>query len=198
MKTFLTTVAIATALSTAAIAGDFDNTTFGVDATSGALDLSVDGTEDGLTAFAVGATGFAHEVAGIDASVRGELAYDFGSDAIGVRGEYNVVTAVAPNMTVYGSAAIQYATLNTDLSDGDFYFDPSAGVTYAFNEMVSVFGEVGYAWNMSSDWDRVGGYVEVGMPLNVTNSVAVIPSLVRGFDDGVEETNASLRVAVSF
>lgn len=198
MKTFLTASAFVAAMSTAAFAGNFDTTLLGVDATSGALDFSVDATEDGMTAFAVGATGFAHQVAGFDASVRGELAYGFDADAIGVRGEYNVVRATAQNMTVYGSAAVQYVTLNTDLSDGDFYFDPSVGVTYAFNDTVSMFGEVGYAWNMSNDFDRVGGYVEIGMPVNVTDSVTFVPSLVRGFDDGVEETNLSLRVAVSF
>ncbi len=198
MKTFLMTSAFVAAMTTASFAGDFDTTVLSTSLTSGTMDFSVDATEDGATDFAVGVTAFSYTAGGFDASARGELNYNLDADTIGVRGEYNVARATASNATVYGSAAIEYVTTETDLTDGDFFLDPSVGVTYAFTDAVSVFGEVGYTWNMSSDWNRLGGYVEVGLPVNVTNSATVTPSLVRGIDDGVEETNAQLAVAFAF
>lgn len=200
MKRFLaTTAAVLTLSATTAMAGDFDNTVFGVDVTSGALDFSLDANEKGLTDFAVGATGFAHKsFGGFDASVRGELNYNFDADTIGIRAEYNVIRDVAANVAVYGSAAVEYVTANTDLGDGDFYLDPSIGVLYEINPKVSVFGELGYTWDMSNDFRAVGGYVELGLPVQVTETVAVVPSLVRTIDTGADETNLSLRVAVSF
>ena len=198
MKTFLTAAALTLGMATVAMAGDFDNNTFGVEVTSGVLDFSVDASENGMTDFAVGATGFAHKLGTFDASVRGELSYNFDADTIGVRGEYNLVTALEQNLTLYGSAAVEYVTAETDLADGDFYFDPSAGVAYAFDDKLSVFAEVGYTWDMSNDFNGLGGYLEVGMPYNLTDNFTVTPSIVQGFDDGVEEMNLRLVASVSF
>jgi len=198
MKTFLMTSAFVAAMTTASFAGNFDTTVLSTSLTSGAMDFGVDATENGITDLAVGVSAFSYATGGFDVSLRGELNYNLDADTIGLRGEYNVVRAIASNATVYGSAAVEYVTAETDLTDGDFFLDPSAGVTYAFTDTVSVFGEVGYTWNVSSNWDSLGGYVEVGLPLNVTNSVTVTPSLVRGLDDGVEETNVQLAVAFAF
>ena len=198
MKTILMTVALVAAMGSTAMAGDFDNNTFGVSVTSGALDFAVDASEDGMTDFEVGATVFNYTVGAVDANVRTALSYNLDTDTIGVRGEYNVDWAAATATTVYGTVAVEYATIETDLGNGDFFVDPSIGVAYAFNDRVSVFGEVGYTWNASDDWSRQGGYVEVGVPFAVVNNVTVTPSLVRGIDDGVEETNLNLSVALSF
>lgn len=198
MKTFLMTSAFVASMATAAVAGDFDNNTFGVELTSGAMDFSVDATENGMTDLSVGITGLAHNFANLDATVRGELSYNLDADTIGVRGEYNVATNLATNVTAYGSAAVQYTTVETDLTDGDFAFDPSVGVTYQVTDAVSVYGEVGYTWDMSNDFDRLGGYVEVGMPVALTNTITLTPSLARGFDDGVEETNLNVTLALAF
>jgi len=198
MKTILATLALITTMATSAMAADFDNNTYGVTVTSGALDFALDANEDGLTDFEVGATGLAYTVGAVDANVRGALSYNLDTDTIGVRGEYNVNWAAATNTTVYGTAAVEYATVNTDLKDGDFFFDPSVGVSYAFADGVSVFGEVGYTWNASDDWSRAGGYVEVGVPFTVVDNVTVTPSLVRGFDTGSDETNFNLSVGLKF
>jgi hypothetical protein len=198
MKIFLMTSAFVASMATAAVAGDFDNNTFGVELTSGVMDFSVDATENGMTDLAVGVTGLAHSFSGLDASVRGELSYNLDANTIGVRGEYNVVTDLATNVTAYGSAAVQYTTVETDLTDGDFAFDTSVGVTYQVTGAVSVYGEVGYTWDMSNNWDRLGGYVEVGMPVTLTNTLTLTPSLARGFDDGAEETNLNVTLALAF
>jgi opacity protein-like surface antigen len=198
MKTILATLALITTMATSAMAADFDNNTYGVTVTSGALDFALDANEDGLTDFEVGATGLAYTVGAVDANVRGALSYNLDTDTIGVRGEYNVDWSTATNTTVYGTAAVEYATVNTDLKDGDFFFDPSVGASYAFSDGVSVFGEVGYTWNASDDWSRAGGYVEVGVPFTVVDNVTVTPSLVRGFDTGSDETNFNLSVGLKF
>jgi opacity protein-like surface antigen len=198
MKTILMVAALTVGITSSAIAADFDTNTFSIEATSGVLDFSVDATENGLTDLAVGVTGFAHSFANLDVNIRGELSYNFDADTIGARTEYNVVTVLATNVTAYGSAALQYTTVETDLTDGDFALDPSVGVAYQVTNSVSVFGEVGYTWDMSNNWDRLGGYVEVGMPVVLSDAVTLTPSLIRGFDDGIEETNLNVTLILAF
>ena len=198
MKTFLATSAFLAVVTTTATAADFDANTFGLTATAGAVDFSVNTNENELTDFSVGAVGLATRFVGIDAAVRGELGYDLDADAIAMRGEALGTTTVGQQATVYGTIAIEYVTAETNLRDGDYFLNPSVGFSYAFNDTVGAFGEVGYAWDLFDDAARVGGYMEVGFPVNVTDAVTVTPSFVRDIDDGVEATNLNLAVALAF
>lgn len=186
----------------AASADDFDNNTFGLNVNSGALDFGIDANEDGLTDFEAGLTGFEYAVSRFEGELRTALAYNFDEDTIGIRGEYNADYYLGRNFTVYGSAAVEYVTPETDLSDGDFFFDPSAGVDYAILDSVSVYGELGYTWDLTNDHVAAdfedNGYVEVGVPFAVNDTVTVTPSVVREIDTVDEETNVNLDVTLNF
>jgi hypothetical protein len=198
MKTFLTTTAVAMTLATASFAADFQNNTADVVITSGVLDFAVSADSAGITDLEVGATGFKHSLGVFDADIRAEVSYNLPADTIGLRAEYNLQWLAAQRTAVYGTAAVQYTTTDTDLGNGDFYFEPSIGVAHSLNDRVGVFGEVGYTWDISNDWARNGGYVEIGAPIAITDSVSLVPSIVRGFDDGVNQTNVNLSVQLSF
>jgi hypothetical protein len=198
MKTTITTIALMFGTATSAMANDFDNATFGLTVNSGMMDFTVDANQNALTDFEVGVTGLAHSLGSADAEVRAALNYNLDADTIGLRGEYNLAIAVADQTVAYGTVGLEYSTANNNLSSGDFSFDPSVGVTYTLNDQISVFGEVGYTWNISNDWSRTSGYLEVGVPVTVASKVTLTPSLVRSFDDGLESTNAKLSLNLTF
>lgn len=200
--TILSIIAALSVTATAAVADDFDNNTYGINVTSGAMDFAIDGNEDGITELETGLTSFGYTAGAYEGEVRTALTYNLDDDTIGVRGEYNAAYDLFTAVTVYGTAAVDYTTLETDLGDGDFFFDPSAGVSYTINDTVSVFGEVGYTWALTDD--HVGadftdsGYVEAGVPFAITSTVTVTPSMVREFDTADDETNLNLDVTLNF
>lgn len=186
----------------AASADDFDNNTYGLNVNSGALDFGIDANEDGITDFETGVTGFNYTIGRFEGELRAALAYDLEGDKISVRSEYNADYFLGGNFTAYGSAAVEYVTLESDLADGDFFFDPSAGVSYAFSDSVSVFGETGYTWDLTDDHVGAGfednGYFEAGVPIAVNDTVTITPSVVREIDTVEEETNLNLDVTLNF
>jgi len=200
--TILSLVAALSITATAATADDFDNNTYGINVTSGAMDFAIDGNEDSITELETGLTSFGYTTGAYEGEVRTALAYNLNDDTIGVRGEYNAAYDLFNNLTVYGTAAVDYTTLESDLGNGDFFFDPSAGVNYIINNTVSVFGEVGYTWALTDD--HVGadftdsGYVEAGVPLAINSTVTVTPSIVREFDTAEDETNVNLNLTLNF
>ena len=200
--TILSLVAAFGITATAAVADDFDNNTYGINITSGVMDFAIDGNEDGITDLETGLTGFGYTAGAYEGEVRTALAYNLDDDTIGIRGEYNAAYDLSTDLSVYGTAAVDYTTLETDLGNGDFFFDPSAGVSYTVNNTVSVFGEVGYTWDLTDDHVGAGftdsGYVEAGVPLAINSTVTVTPSIVREFDTADDETNFNLDVTLNF
>jgi hypothetical protein len=63
-----------------------------------------------------------------------------------------------------------------------------------------VFGEVDYSFNASEDFADLGGIVQVGLDVALSDMVAVRPSVMRGFDtDGLgDDTQAAVEVVFSF
>lgn len=203
MKTTILAMIAALGLTAGTVSADnFDNNTYGVNVTSGVLDFGIDANDDGVTDIETGITGFGYTVGDFEGELRAALTYDLDADTIGVRGEYNAGYDLGSNLQAYGTAAVEYVTLDNDLGNGDFFFDPSVGVSYTFSNTVSVFGEVGYTWDLTNDNVGAGfedsGYVEVGMPIALNSTVTVTPSLVRGFDTTDDETNVNLDVTLNF
>lgn len=200
MKNLFAAIAAIFALTfaTAASADNFKNNTFSVTAISGALDFTLDGDKDGLTDAEAGIVFLPHSLGSVDADVRVAFAYSLDSSTIGIRGEYGVGSTVAGNLDVYGVAAVEYVTTASDLGTGDFLLDPSIGVAYHVTDRVSVFAEVGYTWDMSNSFNRLGGYAEVGVPFGVTDNITVTPSIFREFDTGNNDYNFNLGVVFNF
>jgi hypothetical protein len=190
MKTLATAMTVVMLSATAALAENFENTTFAVEATSGALDVTVDANADGLTNVEVGVT------AGV---VRLALGTDLlDADTLTATAEYAVVMSVTDSLAAYGTAQVAYAT-TTDFQDGDWSMNPSVGLEFQVTNAVAVYGEVGYSWDVSTDMDRLGGYVEFGVPFAVTSAVTLTPSVARSFDTGTDNpTEARLVASLSF
>jgi opacity protein-like surface antigen len=188
--------AVIAMFGTSVLAGDFDATTYTLKATSGVMDFSVDGGADGISTISTGVSGLSHNLGALQAGVRGELSYDLGTDAIGVRGEYNVeyVTAV----TIYGTAAVEYSTTDASLKGGDWMFEPTVGVSHAFTDRISVYAETAYAWDLSNDWDRLGGSVTAGLDLALTDMLTLTPSISRGYAGASEDWNINVQTAIRF
>lgn len=197
MKTIIMTSAAIAMLASASLADDFDRNTMTttIETSSTVTEFAFD--EDGLTGFETSVTTFAYDIGSIQSAVNGGFAYDFNTDELSLIAQYGVMT-YASNLTVYGTAEVEYRTAQTDFSNGDVFVNPYAGVDYAFAEKASVFAEVGYSWNATDDWAEQGGYVEIGVPVYTDYNISITPSVVQTFDDGVETANFNLDVAYTF
>jgi hypothetical protein len=192
-------IALTTTAASAQTASNvLEDTTLSVTALSGPLDFTIEGDRDGATELEVGLTTFDHSYGNVDAALRFAIGTDLrGSDNLYGRVEYNFGTEVAANLVVYGSAAVQYTT-DTKLNNGLWTFDPSLGASYAITDTVGVFAEVGYTWELNQTKRDLGGYVEVGVPFAVTDSLYITPSVSRTFRTGANETSAHLNLTYQF
>jgi hypothetical protein len=193
MSKFYTIAAMLALFGTPVLADDFDATTYTLSATSGALDFNVDADDSGITDISAGVSGLEHSLWAMQAGVRGELSYNLDSDGVGLRGEYNV-----SYVNLYGTAAVEYSTSDASLKGGDWMFEPTVGISYDFTDRISTYAEASYAWDMSNSWDSLGGTVEIGMPIAVTNTVTLTPSLSRGFSGASEDWNANIAAGIQF
>lgn len=191
MKTTILAMVAAFGLTAgAASADDFDNTVASVTAEFGRYDLTVEGTEDnGYTELSFGA----NIVGGLDMSVT-----DYHSaDAYGLGLDYTMTTQVG-EVAVWGVAEVEYIAPEGDLGEGDFFATPTVGAGYDITDAVTAWGEVGYTWNASESFDRMGGTVEVGADVALADNVTLTPSIVRSFDTGADETQAHIGLTFSF
>ena len=195
--------AIALALTTNAITAQtaedvIKDTTLSVTVLTGPLDFTLEGNRDNVTELEVGLSAFDHSYGGVDAAVRFALGTDLrGSDSLYGRVEYNFGSEVVDSLAVYGSAAVQYDT-NTKLESGLWTFDPSLGVSYGVTDRVAVFAEVGYTWELNQTRRDLGGYVKVGVPFAVTDSLYVTPSVSRTFRTDDNTTAAHMNLTYQF
>lgn len=197
MKNIMLMTATISTLATASMADNFDNNVYTATVETGAAEIQFGFADEALATFEGGITAVTYELGTAQSVVQAAFAYDFDTDEISILGSHTT-TAYAANFSVYGTSELEYRTPETDLSDGDFYVNPSVGADYAFNNTVSVFGEVGYSWNASDDWAKQGGYVEVGMPIDTSYNIVFTPSVFRGFDDGLDETNLNIDMTLNF
>jgi opacity protein-like surface antigen len=188
--------AVIALFGTSVLAGDFDATTYTISATSGVMDFSVKGGAEGVSTIATGVSGLSHNLGPVQAGVRGELSYNLDADAIGVRGEYNVEYATA--VTIYGTAAVEYSTSDASLKGGDWMFEPTVGVSHAFTDRISVYAETAYAWDLSNNWNALGGSVTAGAAFAVTDTFTLTPSVSRAFDTGSNDWSANIKATIRF
>ena len=199
MKTVLMTTIFAVALSTSAFAEDFDNNTFDLVAEMGAYSLSVEGDENDVTDYTLGVTAPATTVGGLATVTSGEVSYNVDAETVGIRMEQLVSLNVVGTVDVTGAAAIQYTASENDLENGAFFFEPTVGVNADINDTFAVYAEVAYTWEIAdAELQNRAAVMELGMPISVGDNVTVVPSVNRGFDGGVEETNANLQVTFKF
>ena len=199
MKLFAIAAFVTAMTATAATANEtLKDTAVSVTAIAGPLDFNVEGNRDGVTELEAGLSVFDHSYGGVDAAVRFALGTDVrGTDSLYGRVEYNFGSEVTDSIAVYGSIATQYDT-NTKLEGGLWTFDPTLGAAYGLTDRVSVFAEVGYTWELNQTKRDLGGIVEVGIPVAVTDSLYVTPSISRTFRTDANETAANLNLTYQF
>lgn len=197
MKTTIMASAVAAMLATSAAAGDFDTNKvtlqFNRDNIVGKLGV----TDGEATDLSVGAYILPHTVLGADADVYVSTSYGIVSEDLTFGATYGLQKKLNDKLTAYGSLEAAY-TVASGGTDGAWEVTPLAGASYSFNEKLSAFGEVSYAFDATNDWAQDGGLLEVGADYALADGIFVRPSLTRSFDTGADETNAALTIGVSF
>jgi hypothetical protein len=198
-KLLLATVAFL-GLSTAAFAGDFDNTSFTIVASSDTLDYKLKADSDNeLTGLSVGFYALPYTMGNVDANMYVELGYARLDESLNVDLEYQLKTSLTPYTRAYGALSAEYTiSSGNEVSDGSLVFAPYAGLAHDLNPKLSVFVEAGYDWEVTNDWNANGGYTEIGASYAVNDTVYIQPSIVQTLDTGADEAQAKLEVGFAF
>ena len=200
MKNTLISIFAALALTAgAAAADDFDNTTASVTAEFEQFALTVESDSDnGYTKLQFGATILEYELSEtVDAKIDAFTAHYDAEDQYGVGGSYTLTYSVN-DFSMWGVAEVEYIGLADDFNIGELYVTPTVGMGYDLTPTVTAWGEVGYTWIATNDWDRDGGTVEVGVDFELADNVVFRTSLSRDFDTAVEETQINLGLNFNF
>lgn len=205
MKTTILAAVAAVGFASAASADDFDNTLLTTTVTTGNLEFSVSsGVDRNLE-------GLGDDwVAGAKATV---LSYGLGEgtsdvklygqfgevaeDEFGVLGAQYVWTTVDEGSTLELTADAAYVMFD-DFENGDLVLTPSAELTAALDNQIAVFGGVGYSWDATNDFAQLGGYVEAGADIALTDTVSVRPSVVQPFDTANDDAYAAIELKLNF
>lgn len=200
MKNTMIAIFAALGLSAgAASADDFDNTQMFATVETGDFEFTMESnSEDGFTGMEVEAEVLTYGIGtNIDSSVELTFAYSETVEAVAL-GVQNTMTYDAGALDLYATPRIVYVAETDDFNSGDFVTAPTLGASYDFNTTVTGFTEVSYAWNMSEDFDRVGGLAEVGADFALTETVTLTPSIVHSFDTADDEAQARIGVTFNF
>lgn len=196
MKTMLIATISAAMLATSAAAGDFDDVRATVRADWNQFFIELEGTEvGGYASTTVGAEVLSYDIGETVTStldVYAKTMRDKSDDEYALGTEYTVT--YAPNaFSVYGAAKVEY-NLDTDIATAT----PKVGAAYDISTATTAWGEVGYAFDATNDWDKRGGVAEVGVDFKVAENITLTPSIVHNFDRPDEENESQLNLAVGF
>jgi len=122
----------------------------------------------------------------------------FDADTASLGVEYNVAYDTQTRWTPYAFASLEYVAPVSNFGNGDLLMTPGVGVLYSINETVSAFTEVSYSFDVSNDFNRMGGVAEVGLNFTVNDNFSVVPSVSRTFDVGAQETTFGLTTVFRF
>ena len=187
-------VAAAAMISTAATAGDFDNTAVKLTAQTDAYSISVKAPETGATEFAVSVT-----TAPVDVTATWSRNGAVDNYALKAGKEVEVTGPV-------------YAGASAEFTFGDSYTadtrtlvaTPYVGVAHTIGALTP-YAEVGYAWKSTSndvlDFARNDSYLEVGASYAVTPAMAVKLSVSETRDINFKnagDKNATVGITVKF
>lgn len=126
------------------------------------------------------------------------LEYNRITEMVTVGAEYTSAVAIAPSADIYGSILVDYVAPAATLNDGSFFAVPHVGLTYDVASFAELYTEVGYTFNASTDFSRVGGYAELGADFVVTDYLSVRPSVTRTFDTASDDTTARVDAVFKF
>lgn len=206
MKTIALAAIAALTFSSTAMADDFDYTALTTTVNHGELEFSVTGVLDNTDVsfedawmVTVGTDIANYKMGDFDANAflyagYGQVA---GIDAVGLGLDYTVSQTHDGNTLSFGVDSL-YVAETGDLGDGVLAMTPNVGLDVAVAEQFTVFGEVGYTFDATNDFDSLGGYAELGVDVSITDTVSVRPSVIRSFDTGADSTQAAVELVLSF
>lgn len=196
MKTFMITSALALSLSTAAMAADFDNNGVNLVLERDNLTFGLESVAGEATAFNFGVAVLPHSVLGADADLTLGAEYGIQDEDFTLTAAYGLQKHYG-QVKVYGDLEAAYTIASGD-AEGTWAATPTVGAAYLVNDKFTAFTEVAHTWDVTNDWARQGGTVELGARYALTDDVALTPSLVRSFDTGADETNLNLEIGLRF
>lgn len=203
MKTLIIAALAAIGISTAASADNFDTNLLKTTLVTDNLQFSLEGTIgdefDNLGdawMFEAGGYFFDHTVGSMDATVYffGRFGDAFG-DEYGALGAEYILSQDFDGTALELSATATYVMFD-DFDNGDLLLTPRARFEGVATDQVTLFGEAGYSWNATDDFNAVGGYVEGGVELSLTESTSLLTSVVQPFD--VEDDDMFARIELVF
>tara|TARA_B110000285_G_C15008067_1_gene554927 strand:- start:126 stop:704 length:579 start_codon:yes stop_codon:yes gene_type:complete len=192
MKKTIATVAIMTALSTSAFAGNFDNTTGKITLKSDDFSLSLSAPETGADQFSVTVPTKHVDITG--SYLRNGSIDDY---QIKVGKDVNILTT-----PVYVGNQAKYGFGDSTTKD-TLTIEPHIGVSTTYNKFTP-FAEVGYSWKALSgsftNFDRDASYMEIGTAYAVTEKFSLKASITdtrdKDFDNGDKE--ATIGAVIKF
>ena len=195
MKKTMMAVAFATVLSTAALAGDYDNTTINLTAVTDDYSISMKTPETGATEFAIGT-----EIATFDTSVKWKRDGDV--DNYAVKAGKSMGLGLTP---LYAGADAEFNFGDSFTSDTrTINVSPYIGITSTI-EKLTPFVEFGYAWQSTTndvvDFDRNSSYIKLGSSYALTEQLSAKVSIKesRDIDFGNPgDRNAEVGLTVNF
>jgi hypothetical protein len=195
MKTTILATVSALGIFAGSIAGanDFNTVEATLSAQYGMFNFTVEGTgNNGYQNFTIGADVLSFDLASnVNSAVN-----VFGSYHRGDEFSLGTVASVVYDLgavDVYGLGRLEYFTTAQSLM-----ITPTAGVNYTINSTFDAFAEVGYTWNASNNWSRMGGVAEVGVNVNLADNVTLTPSIRHRFDANGVANNTQAHVGVAF
>lgn len=161
-------------------------------------DLRSDTDFGDVWSFRAGATVLTYELGpGISTlELFGELGEVRGDEYAVLGAEY--AWAVAANRTTVQLAGEVAYVMIDDFDNGFFAVTPSALVSHDLGRGVDLYGEVGYSWDATNDWTRVGGYAEIGLDVEVNEAFSVRGAVIQPFDTADDDAYAEIGLQLNF
>jgi hypothetical protein len=162
------------------------------------IELTFGLTENYVETLGVSYEALSYSVGSVENTFDLMLGYNRVTDLVTVGAEYTSAAEITSGASGYGAVLVDYAAPATTLSGGSFFVTPHMGLTYDVASSVELYTEVGYTFNASTDFSRVGGYAQLGADFAVTDYFSVRPSVTRTFDTAADDTTARVDAVFRF
>lgn len=194
MKNTIFAAAVGTAMATNALANDFNTAGITFSANHGIFNFQVEGTvNNGFDRVGVGAQVFSFGgTHNMNSTIDLYGSYYRNTDEFSV-GAVSSVTYDLGSVALSAAGEVEYFT-----NSQSWHVTPTVGASYNINSFASVFGEVGYSWNASDRWSRLGGVAELGVNFALADNMTVSPSVRYRFDENGVANNAQAHLGITF
>jgi opacity protein-like surface antigen len=200
MKKMLFGAVAAMFVAGAAMANDFTRTEAFVDVNIGKFSFGVEGRDgQGFSQLE-----FDYEVFNYAIGSNGDSALDLGityydlGETVTLDATYEAVFSTGPNVDLYGSAEVNYiASSQVPAIEGDWFVTPELGIEVFASDVVSVFADVEYGFNVTNSARDEGGNVEFGVNWVVADNITVTPSMLYYYDRQFTTDRTEARVGLT-